>query len=257
MIRGNEGVNMQVLKGMFAVAALAAASAQAGTVVVSGGTTMVQNATGEESRLSSLQVNCASTNRTNVGFLCGFDDGQKTVLQFEEREGSPVRLFDADGREIVARRIGSYMILPQLYRMVFVRVGGKEAVLLRGNGNFVEGKQQGAQAATASVSPVATGSVSAPAQQAASSPAVSVIKEGERLDLGLQAMAMAEGWKFIWYPRSSWKAANDIDLTKYKDAAEATIDVVNGLREEGKPVRWHISDGNKVIEVLSTEVKND
>lgn len=249
---------MQVLKGTFAVAALIAASAQAGTVVVSGGTTMVQSATGEESRLSSMQVNCASVNRTNVGFLCGFDDGQKTVLQFEEREGSPVRLFDADGREIAARRIGSYLILPQLYRMVFVRVGGKEAVLLRGNGNFVEGKQQAALA-SGGVAPV-TGVVAAsPAAQAASVPvpAVSVIKEGERLDLGLQAMAMAEGWKFIWYPARTWKAANDIDLTKYKDAAEATIDVVNGLRDEGKPVRWHVSDGNKVIEVLSTEVKND
>jgi hypothetical protein len=254
---------MQVLKGMFAVAALAAASAQAGTVVVSGGTTMVQNATGEESRLSSLQVNCASTNRTNVGFLCGFDDGQKTVLQFEEREGSPVRLFDADGREIAARRIGSYMILPQLYRMVFVRVGGKEAVLLRGNGNFVEGKQQiaatGGSGNVAARADAATGTAATPVPQADSpaSPAVAVIKEGERIDLGLQAMAMAEGWKFIWYPTRSWKAANDIDLSKYKDAAEATIDVVNGLREEGKPVRWHVSDGNKVIEVISTEVKND
>ncbi|WP_343028253.1 hypothetical protein [Massilia sp. MP_M2] len=112
--------------------AATAVNAQAATVVVSGGSSMVQSASGEEKRLSSLRVDCASYNRTNVGFLCAFDDGQRTILQFEEQEGLPVRLFDADGTPIAGvRRVGSYHVLPQLYRTVFARVGNKEAAIVR------------------------------------------------------------------------------------------------------------------------------
>jgi hypothetical protein len=133
--------------------------------------------------------------------------------------------------------------------MIFVRAGGKEAVLLRTNDRYVESKpqSQSAQGQAQGSAPGATGGTRA----------VSAILKGERIDLGLRAMAMAEGWEFIWYPTDSWLAINDIPLSQYKDAAEAVIDIIDGLREEGKPVAYHISDGNRVIEILSTEVKND
>lgn len=127
-----KGLEMQVAKVVLMALAASALNVQAATVVVSGGTTMLQSASGEEKRLSSLRVDCASYNRTNVGYLCGFDDGQHTILQFEEQEGKPVRLYDAEGNEILGvRRIGSYHVLPKLYRMVFARVGNKEAAIVR------------------------------------------------------------------------------------------------------------------------------
>jgi hypothetical protein len=133
-----KGFQMQLAK--VAVMALLAnvANAYAAMVVVSGGASMLQSTTGEERRLSSLRVDCASHNRTNVGFLCAFDDGQNTILQFENRDGMPVRLYDPEGHEIIGvRRVGSYHVLPQLYSTVFARVGGKEAAIVR---NTLDGK---------------------------------------------------------------------------------------------------------------------
>lgn len=136
-------------------------SAHAATVVVSGGNTMAQSASGEERRLSSLRVDCASYNRTSVGFLCAFDDGQRTILQFEEREGMPVRLFDAEGREIIGvRRVGSYHVLPQLYSTVFARVGNKEAAIVR---NTARGSGYAMGERTTATSPA--GSPAAPVSQ--------------------------------------------------------------------------------------------
>jgi hypothetical protein len=231
---------MRILNWALGAAVLAAGAAQAGTVVVSGGASMVQGITGEESRLSSLQVTCASVNRTNVGYLCGFDDGERSVMQFEDRaDGQTVRFFDGEGREISGvRRVGTYYVFPKIYPMVFARVAGKEAVLLRSaDKRVVEAGQQ--------------------ASGARGSGRVLVIREGERYDKALEAAAAAEGWKFKWWPNRSWKAPSDIDLSQYKDVSEAVIDIVEGLHMEGRPVKWRISDGNKYIEVLSTEVRND
>ena len=83
------------------------------------------------------------------------------------------------------------------------------------------------------------------------------IRKGDRIDLSLENLARSQGWEFLWYPSISWKAISDIDLSKYKDASEAVVDVINGLTQEGKPLKWRISDGNKVIEIFSTEVKHD
>jgi hypothetical protein len=38
---------------------------------------------------------------------------------------------------------------------------------------------------------------------------------------------------------------------------DAVSEVIDILRSEGKPVQLRISDGNAVMEVLSTEVRND
>jgi|GEM_PF-5730356 len=261
---------MRIVKWMLTAMTLVVGGAQAGTVVVSGGTSMIQAVASEEHRLSSLQVACESVNRTNVGYQCGFDDGQHTVLQFEERsDGQVVRFFDAENKEIVgARHVGKYYVLPQLYPMVFARVAGKEAVLLRSNDKNVLEAGQGGAAATPlaagsrSVSGVMVGAVST-APAAPVIPRVAMVHEGERYDLALKAAAAAEGWKFKWYVRTVWTAPGDIDLLHdpdgkpYKDVSEAIVDIVDGLHREGRPVKWRISEGNKMIEILSTGVRND
>ena len=155
---------MLLIRGVLAAAVVLSSSAQAATVIVGGGATMVQSPSGEERKLNSLRADCASYNRTNVGFLCGFDDGDKTVLQFEERDNLPVRLFDGDGKEIVGvRRVNSYIVLPKLYQTVFVRVGNKEAVLTRA-------PEDGKTVAVAKANPAAAASAAIPRPGPSSGP---------------------------------------------------------------------------------------
>ncbi|MCU6502310.1 toxin co-regulated pilus biosynthesis Q family protein [Rugamonas sp. A1-17] len=84
-----------------------------------------------------------------------------------------------------------------------------------------------------------------------------VIKKGRLINEGLEERATAEGWTFLWYPKKRWEAIADIDMSKYKNADEAVDDIITGLREEGKPIQLRVSEGNKVMEIFSTEVKND
>lgn len=86
---------------------------------------------------------------------------------------------------------------------------------------------------------------------------VTVIKKGQLIGEVLKDRAVSEGWTFLWYSKKHWEAIGDIDISKYKTADEAAEDIVNGLRDEGKPIQLRISEGNKVMEVFSTEVKND
>ena len=54
-----------------------------------------------------------------------------------------------------------------------------------------------------------------------------------------------------------WKTIADIDLSVYDNAERAVVELVSLLRSEGKPIQLRLSTGNKVMEVLSTEVVND
>jgi hypothetical protein len=92
--------------------------------------------------------------------------------------------------------------------------------------------------------------------RAAASPAVHRLRSGEPIHTELQRWAEQDGWEFHWYPARSWKTMRDalIDKTNVVDAVSEVIDI---LRSEGKPVQLRISDGNAVMEVLSTEVRND
>lgn len=88
-------------------------------------------------------------------------------------------------------------------------------------------------------------------------PSANVIRKGRLINEGLEERAKAEGWTFLWYSKRRWEAIADIDMSHYKTADEAVDDIVTGLREEGKPISLRISEGNKVMEIFSTEVKND
>lgn len=84
-----------------------------------------------------------------------------------------------------------------------------------------------------------------------------LIVSGQPIHQALDEWAKSAGWTLIWYPSVSWKAISDVDMRDKKDVVAAVSDVITILREEGKPIRLRVSDGNNVMEVLSTEVKND
>lgn len=84
-----------------------------------------------------------------------------------------------------------------------------------------------------------------------------LIVKGQPIHQALDEWTKIAGWTLIWYPSVSWKAISDVDMKDKKDVVAAVSDVITILRDEGKPVRLRVSDGNNVMEVLSTEVKND
>lgn len=95
------------------------------------------------------------------------------------------------------------------------------------------------------------------APAAVASVALFRMERGQPIHLALESWAKNAGWTLIWYPAVSWKAISNVEMKNKKDVVEAVSEVVSILRAEGKPIRLRVSDGNNVMEVLSTEVKND
>lgn len=110
-------------------------------------------------------------------------------------------------------------------------------------------------AAVVDAAPVATPVMAAPP---APPPApVFLLKKDQPIHEGLQEWALASGWELLWYPTMSWRTVREANLSREPDVVAAVSKVIDILRDEGKPVRLKISDGNKVMEVLSNEVRND
>jgi len=82
------------------------------------------------------------------------------------------------------------------------------------------------------------------------------LRTGEPIHTELKRWAEFYGWDFYWYHDRSWKTLRDTTIAKPK-FDDAVAEVIDILRAEGKPVRLRISEGNRVMEVLSTEVRND
>lgn len=83
------------------------------------------------------------------------------------------------------------------------------------------------------------------------------IAKGHLLHTALQGLAESQGWTLIWYPNVTWRAIADIDLTLYPNAQSAVTQLVGLLRLEGKPIQLRVSEGNKVMEILSTQVNSE
>lgn len=81
-----------------------------------------------------------------------------------------------------------------------------------------------------------------------------VLRKGDLLHTQLQAWAVASGWELLWLPDVSWKVLADTTFAGAADVTAAVSEVINVLREEGRPVRLSIADGNKIMEVFSTDV---
>jgi hypothetical protein len=82
-----------------------------------------------------------------------------------------------------------------------------------------------------------------------------VLKQDRPIHLELQAWAAREGWQLHWHPEVSWRVLRDADLSGDGDVSDAVARVIEILREEGKPLRLQISDGNRVMEVLRAQAE--
>lgn len=83
-----------------------------------------------------------------------------------------------------------------------------------------------------------------------------VLRKGEPIHLALRGWAERAGWELIWQPTVSWRVLRDTSIAK-SEFTQAASEVIEILRDEGKPITLRISDGNKVMEVISQEVRND
>jgi hypothetical protein len=84
-----------------------------------------------------------------------------------------------------------------------------------------------------------------------------VLKKNELIHLALEDWAKRAGWELVWQHPGSWKAMGDTRFDGQADVTQAVSEVIRILRAEGKPVRLRISEGNKVMEVLSGEVRHE
>ena len=85
-------------------------------------------------------------------------------------------------------------------------------------------------------------------------------EKGTPWSVVLETWAKEGGWSFYWYPSKTWKVLGSTDVSDKKDVKDVSTAVeyvVGVLRSEGKAIRLRISEGNKIMEVYSTEVRND
>lgn len=143
---------------------------------------------------------------------------------------------------------------------------------------FVDERSKAKPAEVAAAAPAATAASAAapsaaPASPAAATPAPTAVatqaqapevpktikhelRTGEPIHTELKRWAEFYGWDFHWYHTKSWKTMRDTVIAK-TSVDDAIAEVIDILRSEGKPVQLRISEGNRVLEVLSTEVRND
>lgn len=82
------------------------------------------------------------------------------------------------------------------------------------------------------------------------------LQTGQPIHEALQAWSAGADWTLNWLPSVSWKTLRGTTYNQ-PDVVAAVSEVIETLRFEGKPIALRVSDGNKVMEVISTEVRND
>lgn len=81
------------------------------------------------------------------------------------------------------------------------------------------------------------------------------LKEGEPIHQELVRWAAEDKWKLIWQMPYSWRVFSDATYVDVS-ALKAIGRVIENLRDEGKPVRMTVFEGNRVIEIVSGELSN-
>jgi hypothetical protein len=74
---------------------------------------------------SSLNFQYTATNREGVGLVRAFDNGSKTVLQFQNLSSIRPTIVRRDGTPIAYKSLGDYAVLPTIYDNVRVYVAGQ------------------------------------------------------------------------------------------------------------------------------------
>jgi len=79
------------------------------------------------------------------------------------------------------------------------------------------------------------------------------LHKGVPVHAQLQAWAERSGWTLHWQPKVSWLVAGDVEwIGSFEDALK---EVVEGLFFEGKPIRLVLWEGNRLAEVLPSDVR--
>lgn len=82
------------------------------------------------------------------------------------------------------------------------------------------------------------------------------LKRGVPIHEQITDWATQQGWTLIWHPGISWTAIGDASFSEFKDVTLAVSEVIAILRDEGKPVRLHIAEGNRIMEVVDNEIRS-
>ncbi len=81
------------------------------------------------------------------------------------------------------------------------------------------------------------------------------LKRGVAIHEQITEWAEKSGWTLIWQPRTSWLAIGDASFAEIKDVTLAVSEVITILRDEGKPIRLNIAEGNRIMEVVGNEIR--
>lgn len=82
------------------------------------------------------------------------------------------------------------------------------------------------------------------------------LKRGVPIHDQITDWATQHGWTLIWHPGISWTVIGDASFSEFKDVTLAVSEVIAILRDEGKPVRLHIAEGNRIMEVVDNEIRS-
>jgi len=78
------------------------------------------------------------------------------------------------------------------------------------------------------------------------------LRRGLPVHTQLLTWAERSGWTLTWKPRVSWLVAADVEFNG--NFEQALTEVVEGLFFEGKPIRLVMWEGNRLAEVVPSDV---
>jgi hypothetical protein len=81
------------------------------------------------------------------------------------------------------------------------------------------------------------------------------LRTGNLINEELVSWATPERWQLIWQVPSTWRVFANAAYRK-KSAVEAISEVITQIRAEGKAIRMVVYEGNRVIEILPTDLIN-
>jgi len=79
------------------------------------------------------------------------------------------------------------------------------------------------------------------------------LHQGVPVHTQLQTWAERGGWTLHWQPKVSWLVAGDVEFEGSFE--QALTQVIEGLFFEGKPIRLVLWEGNRLAEVIPSDVR--
>lgn len=81
------------------------------------------------------------------------------------------------------------------------------------------------------------------------------MREGVEMHSELSQWAASDGWRLVWSLPHTWKVFADTEFRAI-NSVKAVGDVVEILRDEGKSLRLVVYQGNRVMEIVSSDIAN-